>query len=92
MGIGSFKHDGLEELFEDGTTAKIGAEFHKTALGILDHLNGIESLQDCVGVKKFHALKGDRKGTYAMSVSANYRITFAWEAPDVTDVNFEDYH
>jgi plasmid maintenance system killer protein len=28
----------------------------------------------------------------AVSVSANWRITFAWQDLDAVDVDFEDYH
>ncbi len=41
---------------------------------------------------KFHGLKGDRKGTYAVSVSGNWRITFRFAEGDAVDVNLEDYH
>ncbi len=40
----------------------------------------------------FHPLKGDRKGTYAVSVSGNWRITFGFANGDATGVNLEDYH
>ena len=40
----------------------------------------------------FHPLKGDRKGTYAVSVSGNWRITFQFADGDATDVDLEDYH
>jgi|GEM_PF-463203 len=38
-----------------------------------------------------HPLKGDRKGQWAMSVSGNWRITFAFDGEDVIVVNLEDY-
>jgi proteic killer suppression protein len=41
---------------------------------------------------KFHGLKGDRKGVYAVSVSGNWRVTFQFEAGDAVYVNLEDYH
>ncbi|MDZ7754674.1 MAG: type II toxin-antitoxin system RelE/ParE family toxin [Gammaproteobacteria bacterium] len=40
----------------------------------------------------FHPLKGTRKGTYAVSVSGNWRFTFRFEGEDATDVDLEDYH
>ena len=39
-----------------------------------------------------HPLKGARLGTWAVSVSGNWRVTFRFEGPDVTDVHYEDYH
>jgi len=41
---------------------------------------------------KFHPLKGDRKGTYAVSVSGNWRLTFGFDGQDAVNVNLEDYH
>jgi proteic killer suppression protein len=39
-----------------------------------------------------HELKGDRKGTWSVAVSGNWRITFRFEESDTVDVDFEDYH
>jgi len=39
-----------------------------------------------------HPLKGERKGTWAVSVSGNWRVTFAFSDPDVINVDYEDYH
>jgi proteic killer suppression protein len=40
----------------------------------------------------FHALTGDMVGRYALTVSRNWRITFAWKDGDAVDVDLEDYH
>jgi toxin HigB-1 len=37
----------------------------------------------------FHALTGER---YAITVSRNWRLTFAFDDHDVIDVDLEDYH
>ena len=39
-----------------------------------------------------HSLIGDRKGTWSVRVSGNWRVTFRFEGKDVTDVDYEDYH
>ena len=39
-----------------------------------------------------HELKGKRKGTYAVKVSRNWRVTFKIIDGDAIDVNYEDYH
>jgi len=41
---------------------------------------------------RFHALKGQAKGRYAVDASGNWRITFAWDGEDAIDVDLEDYH
>lgn len=39
-----------------------------------------------------HQLKGDRRGTWAITVVKNWRITFRFLTGDAYDVNLEDYH
>lgn len=39
-----------------------------------------------------HEFKGKRKGTWAVRVSGNWRITFRFEGEDAVDVDYEDYH
>ncbi len=41
---------------------------------------------------KLHRLKGERKGTWSISVSGNWRITFRFEEGNVYIVHYEDYH
>jgi len=41
---------------------------------------------------RFHALTGNLKGRFAVSISPNWRITFAWNGDDAIDVDLEDYH
>ncbi len=40
----------------------------------------------------FNPLTGDLSGRYAVTVRANWRITFAWDGVDAIDVDHEDYH
>lgn len=39
-----------------------------------------------------HPLRGDRAGTWAVTVRANWRLTFKFANGDAFDVDFEDYH
>ncbi len=41
---------------------------------------------------RFHALTGNLKGRFAVSVSPNWRIAFGWDGEDAIDVDLEDYH
>ncbi|MDQ7831591.1 MAG: type II toxin-antitoxin system RelE/ParE family toxin [Desulfovibrionaceae bacterium] len=41
---------------------------------------------------RLHQLKGDRKGSWAVSVSGNGRIVFTFHGGDATDVDLVDYH
>ena len=39
-----------------------------------------------------HALKGDLKGYYAVTVKTNWRIIFRFQGGDTHDVKLVDYH
>ncbi|MDE2746141.1 MAG: type II toxin-antitoxin system RelE/ParE family toxin [Chloroflexota bacterium] len=41
---------------------------------------------------RLHSLRGEYRGFWSISVSANERIVFRFEGADVTDVDFLDYH
>jgi toxin HigB-1 len=41
---------------------------------------------------RFHALKGDLAGHWAVSVDENWRLTFMFEGDDAVLVDYRDYH
>ena len=92
MAIAGFWHKGLRELFETGRSGRVSKPLHAASILILDRLDAIASPADCQGVRGFHPMKGDRKGTFAMRVTGNWRMTFRWEAGSVVDIDLEDYH
>jgi proteic killer suppression protein len=60
---------------------------------MLDRLDTIKVARDMdLPGYRFHPLKADRAGEYAVSVSGNWRITFSFEGEDAIDVNLEDDH
>jgi toxin HigB-1 len=91
--IRGFRHKGLERFFTSGDRRKIDARLGDRILRILDRLDASARREDLnLPGFDFHALKGDRKGTYSVSVSGNWRITFRHEAGDAIEVDLEDYH
>lgn len=93
MAILRFRHKGLERFFTRGTTAGIQAKQAQRLRLILGRLNvAVEPKDMALPGLDLHALKGNRRGTWAVSVSGNWRITFRFLASDVTDVDYEDYH
>ena len=95
MAIKTFAHKGLEELFCEGKSAKIGKEYHERVTMILDALHVATCADDLRGADGFHRLKGKRKKDHAMKASGNMRVTFRFEQGDkgeILNVNFEDYH
>ena len=91
--IKNFKHRGLERFFESGNFKGIPARSADRIERMLDVLDAAAALTDmALPSFKYHELKGDRKGTYSVAVTANYRITFSFKGEDATDVDLEDYH
>lgn len=41
---------------------------------------------------RLHQLSGDRAGTWSLSVSGNWRLTFRIVGDEVIDLDLEDYH
>ena len=91
--IRRFKHKGLCRFFETGTKSGIHAQHAERLRLILGRLNAATAPQDmALPGLDLHPLKGDRKGTWAVSVSGNWRITFRFVEKDADAVDYEDYH
>lgn len=91
--IVSFRHNGLEMLFETGSGRGIDAKHVARLRLILVRLQASRSPHDMrLPGLRLHALKGRLKGHYAVSVSGNWRVTFRFEGHDVVDVDYLDYH
>ena len=52
--------------------------------------NGAEEM--ALPLFRFHKLTGDRRGTYSVTVKANWRVTFRFYEGAAHDVDLEDYH
>ena len=60
---------------------------------ILDHLEvAVQPSDMSIPGYRLHALKGDKKGFWAVTVTGNWRIVFQFDEGDVTGVNLVDYH
>ena len=60
---------------------------------ILSSLEAADSPEDMdLPMFRFHLLTGDRRGTYSVTVKANWRVTFRFQNGATYDVNLEDYH
>jgi proteic killer suppression protein len=91
--IASFKHKGLKRLAEQGDRSKIRPDLADKIERILSVLDAAAMPQalDLPGYR-LHALKGDRKGYWSVTVRANWRIIFRFENGDAYDVDLTDYH
>jgi proteic killer suppression protein len=91
--IRSFKHKGLKRLFEQGDRSKLPPELIERIEDILLVLEAAASPNDLSRPSfRLHALKGERKGQWAVTVRANWRIVFGFAGGNAVDVDFVDYH
>ncbi|MFL6210235.1 MAG: type II toxin-antitoxin system RelE/ParE family toxin [Pyrinomonadaceae bacterium] len=91
--IRSFRHKRLKRLFEHGQARGVAADLTGRLVRQLDLLNRAVSPQDMnLPGNRLHELKGDRKGTWSITVSGNWRLTFTFRNRDAYDVDLEDYH
>ncbi len=93
MAVKTFRHNGLERFFTTGSKAGIQAKHADRLRLILGRLTVATSPADMrLPGLDLHELRGQRKGTWAVTVSGNWRLTFAFEGRDVESVDYEDYH
>lgn len=91
--IKTFTHKGLEKFFCNGSTAGIQAVHAKRLRLILAMLDEARVVADMdAPALRLHQLKGDRKGLWAVTVQANWRVTFRFEGGDAHIVDYLDYH
>jgi proteic killer suppression protein len=94
MDVASFRHKGLQRLFEEDDARGVKADQRRRLANIFTAIVAapdIESLEGPPGWR-IHELKGDRAGTWSISVSGNWRLTFRVENGSLVDVDLEDYH
>ena len=96
MRIRNFMHKGLRQLYEEDNARSVPAvtvSKLRNMLAVLDDLQSTEELRALVFWRP-HQLSGDRRGTWSLFVTRNWRMTF-WvddEESSICDLNLEDYH
>jgi len=93
VAIKGFRHKGIERFFATGGKSGIQANHANRLRLILGRLNASTSARDMnLPGLDLHELRGARKGTWAVKVSGNWRVTFTCAGKDVDHVDYEDYH
>lgn len=91
--IKSFAHKGLQSFFATGSKAGIQAAHAARLRRQLTQLNQATGPQDMnLPGWRLHPLKGDLAGHWAVWVNGNWRLTFVFDGPDATVVDYQDYH
>ena len=91
--IQSFRSRSLKRFWERNDLSKLPADRIQRIGMILDRLDAAASPEDLnLPGLSFHKLSGSSKRRYAVSVSANWRITFGWHDQGAVEIDLEDYH
>jgi proteic killer suppression protein len=96
MKIRNVIHRGLRRFIESDDASGLSASVVEKVRNIVTFLQEMENpkeLQD-ISSWKVHQLTGDRKGTWSLTVTRNWRMTF-WidrSAGEIIDLDYEDYH
>jgi proteic killer suppression protein len=91
--IRGLRHKDLRLLYEKGDRRKLpqaDIERIENILFVLDR--AVEPADADLPGFRLHPLKGPRRGYWAITVRANWRIIFRMSDGEVHDVDFVDYH
>jgi proteic killer suppression protein len=92
--IESITHKGLRLLWERGDPSKLPPEQVMKISRIPETLDTAKTLNPLKAIPgyRLHALSGNLKGFWSVSVTGNYRIVFRLKNENVFDVDYIDYH
>jgi toxin HigB-1 len=92
--IKTFADKHSQEIYIKGTSKRIPPDIIKRAIRRLEYIDLATCLEDLKvpPSNRLHALKGDRKGQYAISINDQWRICFKFVDGDAYDVEITDYH
>lgn len=96
MKISHVKHKGLRRLLETGNASSLPTQFVDKICKVLAFLQDMEQPDELRAIPswKVHQLSGNRKGTWSIFISRNWRITFRIHQNKIEIINldYEDYH
>ena len=84
----------LERFWRDYDTRGLQAKHVEKIRAMLTAVSEADNLAE---IEKFsgwrlHPLKGDRRGTWAMVVTRNQRLTFKLSGRNIAEIDLEDFH
>lgn len=96
MRIRNVLHKGLRRFIEADDTSGLQSAVVEKLRRILSFLQDMEREEELRMVPswKAHQMTGDRKGTWSLFVTKNWRLTFRIDKDEVEiiDLDYEDYH
>lgn len=94
MIVRSVRHRGLLRLIRDDDSREVRSDLVQRVRRILTALISASDMRALQGLPgwRVHQLQGDRAGTWSISVSGNWRLTFDVRRGEICDLDLEDYH
>jgi len=96
MKIRNVRHKGLKRFIEKDDISGLPQSYIEKIRYMIAFLQDMSHENELVDIPtwKAHQLSGERKGTWSLHVSRNWRITFAIDGEEIEIINldFEDYH
>lgn len=96
MKIRNVLHKGLLRFIEEDDPSGIQPAIAPKLRRIISFLQDMEHESELRAIPSWraHKLTGDRKGTWSLSVTKNWRLTFRVNQTmiEIIDLDYEDYH
>lgn len=94
MDIESVRHKALRQFIETGKPKGLDANVAERLRKMIVYLAAIENADELKLPPNWgaHLLTGDRAGTWSLTVTRNWRMTFRIERDAIVDLDLEDYH
>jgi proteic killer suppression protein len=96
MKIRNVVHRGLRRFIQHNDASGLAPPVVEKVRNILTFLQEMEDAQELRDIPSWnaHRLTGGRKGTWSLTVTRNWRITFMIDQTEgeILDLGYEDYH
>jgi toxin HigB-1 len=93
--FGSIRHKALRNFAETGKAKGLPGNVVERLRNMLAYISTVQSVDELKILPNYgaHELTGDRKGTWLLTVTKNWRMTFRVNSEgNVEDLDLEDYH
>jgi proteic killer suppression protein len=93
--IDSIRHKALRKFVESGKPKGLNPDVANRLLKMIAYLIAIETTEELLIPPNWgaHLLTGDRAGTWSLTVTKNWRMTFRVTGEGmIADLDLEDYH
>lgn len=94
MDIESVRHKALRRFMETGKPKGLDANVAERLQKMIVYLVAIGDVEELKLPPNWgaHMLTGDRAGTWSLTVTRNWRMTFRIEDNAIVELDLEDYH